>query len=161
MLAFMHELAEELLDLTPDMQRVSAFLDLAATDPKCRLLVIESKFLREKAAFGLVRAERFMVCKFSKINRTELLKACVSHGHLSVFFMPSKPNELLHRFEQLGFYGPGIPTHFATGDLNDVLGKEELAAFRAFLDSDAGSEAQAMFGFSHDAAEFYEIYPFQ
>src|SRR5215213_10193534 len=98
MLAFEHPPAAGELGLTPDMEIVSAFLDIAAREADCSLVALDSKFLRKKRAFNLARGERFRVCKLSDVDRTELLKACVSHGHLSVFFLPQDPEELLRQF---------------------------------------------------------------
>lgn len=161
MIALEHERADSEAGMVPAIERVSAFLELAARDSTCSLVVLSTKYLRNKQALGLATGKRFRVYSPSEVNRTELLKACMSHGHLSVFFLPQKSEELLRAFEELRFYGQATRVSFGAGDAGDPLGTEGALALADFLVSTSGPTTQAMLGFSHDADQFYEVYPWR
>ena len=161
MIVFEHELCEGYFGSPGIMQKVSAFLDLVTGDPACSLVVLDNKFLRNKRAFGLTHGERFKVCKLSEVQRTELLKACVSHGHLSVFFVLQNADELSRRFLELGFYGQPTEANFSADDANSPLNAEAILSLENFLASANGKAIQEMLAFSHDAGEFYRLYPWR
>ena len=159
MLALEHTLVEARFD-TPDiMVQISIFLRLARETPGCRLVVLNGRFLRNKRAFGIGEHQRFKVCDMLRVDPRELLKTCVSHGHLSVLFAPSDTQQFVRHFQRLHLYGASHPVPFSTGDRDDPLDKEGSLAFRSFLESPTGKSIQGLLGFSHDAAHFYEILP--
>ena len=160
MVAFEHEPAKGEKGLVTDRDKVSAFLNVAAEFPACSLVILSSKLLRNRRAFGLEKATVFKECKLSSADRDEVLIACTSHGHLSVFFVHPNSDELSRRFLELGFYGQPRQMNFGV-DATSPLDAEALQSIEHYLASANGKAVQEMLAFSHDAGGFYRFYPWR
>jgi hypothetical protein len=101
----------------------------------------------------------FKECKLSNANREAVLKACTSHGHLSVFFVQPNSDELSRRFLELDFYGE--PRQVNLGLSDSPLDAEASRSLESFLASTNGKAVQEMLTFAHDAGAFYRLYPWR
>ena len=138
-------------------KRLQALIAYAAKDVSCRLLVLNTCLLRNKRAFGFAKGQQFRLLWLPELDVREVAKACSSHGHLSALFIPKSRDEFARQASRLGLRDHGVALSVATGDATDPLGVEGASALRAFLATDLSGEVATMFGFSHDALQFYEI----
>jgi len=159
MVVFEHDLREGYLGSPTIFQKVAAFLDLAAREPACFLVVLGSKFLRNRKAFGLGKDAGFRECKLSDLDRDVVLKACTSHGHLSVLFGSPKSDELSRRYLELGFYGQ--PRQLNLERDESPLDAEAALSLEDFLASANGKPIEEMLAFAHDAGAYYRLYPWR
>lgn len=159
MIALEYEPAQGKNGLATDKDKVSAFLDIATEFSGCSLVILCSRFLRNGGAFGVKKGVIFKECTLSNADREAVLKACTSHGHLSVLFVHPGCEELSRRFLDLGFYGEPRQVNFGTSD--SPLDAEAILSLESFLMSASGKAVQEMLAFAHDAGAFYRIYPWQ
>jgi len=125
-----------------------------------QIVLLNNGYLRDAEALGFDKGGIFNVAGPAVLaDRYSILRACTSRGHLSVLFVPKNHQELLAAFLGLGFYQSGNNTEFGTGTRRDPLGNPN--ALRNYLQSENGRAVECLLSFSHDAEQFYEVYPHQ
>lgn len=151
-----HDCLNQGAGLEDQESRVSAFVDIILEFDDAVAIVLLSKFLRNRKAFGNFQDRRYLVCSTIREKRTDLIKACTSHGHISVLFVHDQMGEMVRRFQSFGFYSPGHSVRFGAGDSCDPIDREGWQSLEQFLES-TDINNHEMVSFSHDADQYYEI----
>ncbi len=146
--------AGPLLDRPSSFDVVRAFLDAFGKDEHPRILAIDSELLRKKSAFGLPNEKGFTLLPYGSVAEGQILKAAVSHGDHSIFFLPSAGADLKRAFREHGYYSNGEATDMLLGG---ELPIEAVPGLINFLAGGGAAAAGEMFTFSHDAEFYYEI----
>jgi hypothetical protein len=116
-----------------------------------KIVVLNSVNLRNRKSFFLSRYAEYKEFPSENLPRDDdLIRACVSHGHLSVLFLPQNINELVLEFLAFGFYSPVV--RYTELDIN----ANDLNSLTSFAIAGNLSEFQGCL-FSHDADYFYVL----
>ena len=158
MIAIEHDSLKEGRGLATDIEKVAAFLQLVAEDSLLVVVVLNSKFLRHRRRF-MLKGAPYKLFRLNEVDQEEVLKACTSHGHCSILFLVGNPAIVASRFLEQGFYDGGKRISLATEESQYPLAASEAESLAAFLVSEEGKKAKGAFMFSHDAAQFYQVYP--
>jgi hypothetical protein len=130
--------------------RVEEFMDCLLTPEFFdRLVVWNTRFLRNRRQFGIGRKQEFVPLTLNEAGAKWLAvqKACYSHGHLSILCLPKNTDAFRTRILASGYYADGVQV--ALGGYPVADAERRLLAFFA--------EGDVIFTFSHDADSLYEV----
>lgn len=142
--------------------KVENFPSLYLTDEVFgKIIILNSKFLRNRRRIGIKRNEKFRIVATLEEAidlKKQIIKACYSHGHMSVLFLANVSSNLMNTFLKLGFYSRGTRVVLGTGKEEDPLAADQRADFINCLLSMQLVEDKYVCVFSHDADCIFQIF---
>jgi hypothetical protein len=138
---------------------VEAFISLFQQEQYAGIIIVlNSKFLRNKKEFNINKKIPFKKISSENINVKSLIKSCVSHGHMSILFLPNSFTSFIKSYFQNDYYNiKGQKILLGTGLGNDPLNELQLCSFSELIASDLITISSKGCMFSHDADFFYTI----
>jgi len=121
----------------PDYEIIKDFISIFSDEKyQGKIFVLNNDNLRNKKELGIKSEEIFKIFLLNNINREGLIKACSSHGHISVLFVPNYFEEFVQIFLKKGHY----ELVYAEINMNDVskynpLDKSQIKTFYGLFES--------------------------
>lgn len=115
------------------------------------VVVLNGKCLRNRRVLGIGRRTPYVVFRHPNLpDENELVRACVSHGHLSVLFVSNRLDDLVDDFLSFGYYEPAARQASLDAGVDNLGTLVEFSAVRR-------QEGLKGCLFCHDAAFFYVL----
>lgn len=124
-----------------------------------KIIVINKyKYLRNRKEYGIDRETPCRIFKDRQEVSEEVVKrSCISHGHLSILFVPNKRTHFFNQYFQIGFFKAGKSLEIGTGLKGDLFGISYLSTLLECLQVAELQRGDLIYTFSHDANYLYEI----
>ncbi|HUS99705.1 MAG TPA: hypothetical protein VMY59_05215 [Candidatus Thermoplasmatota archaeon] len=135
---------------------VRAFLPLFAKEKYAgRIVLVNSINFRNRKEYGMSRNELYKVFYLDSVETESLVKTCVSHGCMSVLFLPKLFSELLTEYFKFGYYHKeGQSFNLKRDGTNNTFLEFQMTAYSELLKTDIFDCFPAGCSFSHDADFF-------